>query len=197
MKSLFKETLNSLLLLVSLVCAGTAQADWRLLNEASSLSFVTTKADNVAEAHTFDRLSGSIANNGALDIVIELASVNTMIPVRNERMQNMLFETGMFPRARVTSIVDIAPLVALSPGATTVVPLEITLSLHGKSANYATELAVTRTSGGLIAATRKPVIVTAEAFGLEGGVEALREVAGLSRISHAVPVSFVVQFQQN
>jgi hypothetical protein len=45
----------------------------------------------------------------------------------------------------------------------------------------------------MVAAT-KPLIVDATKFGLSDGIEKLREIAGLSSISHAVPVTFVMTF---
>ena len=47
-----------------LLAINTAQANWSLDNDASTLSFVTVKADHVAEVHTFDVLSGSIGDAG-------------------------------------------------------------------------------------------------------------------------------------
>ena len=41
---------------VLLPAAFSAQAQWQLDNDASTLSFVTIKADHVGEVHTFDRL---------------------------------------------------------------------------------------------------------------------------------------------
>ena len=38
----------------------TAQAEWSLVNDSSTLSFVTIKADHVGEVHTFDLMAGSI-----------------------------------------------------------------------------------------------------------------------------------------
>jgi len=66
------------------------------------------------------------------------------------------------------------------------------LSMRGDSNSYTAQLMLLRTSDGVIASTLKPVIVTADSFGLLDGVEALREVAGLPSISRAVPVSFTV-----
>ena len=43
--------------LAAILFAGAAQAHWSLDNDASSLSFVTVKAEHVAEVHTFDSLS--------------------------------------------------------------------------------------------------------------------------------------------
>lgn len=185
---------TAFVLLAPLLALNSAQAHWSLENEASTLSFVTTKADNVAEVHTFDTLSGSVAPDGAVAISIELASVNTLIPIRNERMQAMLFETALFPNATIAATVDFASISAMAPGSTATMQLPFTLDLHGSSGSYTADVLVTRLEGGVVASTLKPIIVTADAFGLVAGVEALREVAGLTRISNAVPVTFSVTF---
>ena len=192
-KSLLK---TALLLLAPLLLVNPANAHWSLDNEASTLSFVTVKADHVAEVHTFDVLSGSIGDAGEIEIKIELASVNTLIPIRNERMQALLFETNLFPDAIVTGTVDIEALAALEPGASQSLDVEFEFSLHGTSNTLRANLLVIRTNDGIVASTLKPIIVTADSAGLVAGVEALREIAGLPSISRAVPVSFTVVFEQ-
>ena len=180
----------------SLVALNSAQAHWSLDNQASTLSFVTVKADHVAEVHTFDVMSGTIGDAGELEISIELASVNTLIPIRNERMQAMLFETSLFPDATISASVDIEALAGLAAGATQMLQVEFTLAMHGNSKSYMADVLVSRLQGGIVASTVKPIIVTADSYGFVTGVEALREVAGLPSISRAVPVSFTVVFNQ-
>ena len=177
--------------------AGSAQAQWSLDNSASTLSFVTVKADHVGEVHTFDQLSGSIDDRGNVEILVELASVNTLIDIRNERMQSMLFETNLFPRAMITGDVDLASFVEMSPGASITAQVEFELDIHGVSNSYNTELIVTRLANGVVASTSKPIIVTAASHGLVDGVEALREIAGLPSISRSVPVTFNVVFDES
>lgn len=177
--------------------AGSAQAQWSLDNSASTLSFVTVKADHVGEVHTFDQLSGSIDDRGNVEIMVELASVNTLIDIRNERMQSMLFETNLFPRAMITGDVDLASFVEMSPGASITAQVEFELDIHGVSNSYNTELIVTRLVNGVVASTSKPIIVTAASHGLVDGVEALREIAGLPSISRSVPVTFNVVFDES
>lgn len=177
--------------------AGSAQAQWSLDNSASTLSFVTVKADHVGEVHTFDQLSGSIDDRGNVEIMVELASVNTLIDIRNERMQSMLFETNLFPRAMITGDVDLASFVEMSPGASITAQVEFDLDIHGVSNSYNTELIVTRLANGVVASTSKPIIVTAASHGLVDGVEALREIAGLPSISRSVPVTFNVVFDES
>ena len=177
--------------------AGSAQAQWSLDNSASTLSFVTVKADHVGEVHTFDQLSGSIDDRGNVEIMVELASVNTLIDIRNERMQSMLFETNLFPRAMITGDVDLASFTEMSPGASITAQLEFELDIHGVSNSYNAELIVTRLANGVVASTSKPIIVTAASHGLVDGVEALREIAGLPSISRSVPVTFNVVFDES
>ena len=175
--------------------AFSAQAHWQLDNDASTLSFVTIKADHVGEVHTFDRLSGSITHDGNAEITIELISINTLIPIRDERMQNMLFETNLFPEANLTAQLDIGQFAELEIGASATATISFDLSMRDQSNRYQAEVKVTRLADdGIQATTLKPVIVIANSFDLVRGVEALREVAGLPSISNAVPVSFTVVF---
>ncbi|MDG2250365.1 MAG: YceI family protein [Gammaproteobacteria bacterium] len=192
-----KSLVKSMILGASAVLlTNAAQAQWSLDNDSSTLSFVTVKADHVGEVHTFDHLTGTIEDDGAVEITIELASVNTMIDIRNERMQAMLFETNLFPEATIAGSIDLEAITAMPPGAMQSIQVSFDLDIHGASGSYAADVVITRTESGVVASTAKPIVVTAGAHGLVAGVEALREVAGLPSISRAVPVSFTVVFEQ-
>jgi len=182
---------------VAVLFTGVAQAHWSLDNDSSSLSFVTVKAEHVAEVHTFDMLSGIIDDVGDVEISIELASVNTMIDIRNERMQEMLFETNLFPDATVTGKINLDLLAGLDAGTSYARQINFQLSLHGQSVGMAADVQITRTAEGAVFSTLKPIVVMSDSFALTAGVEKLREVAGLPSISRAVPVSFTVVFKQS
>ena len=179
-----------------LFLASSAAAHWELDNNSSTLSFVTVKADHVGEVHTFDQLSGDINDDGSVQITIELASVNTLIDIRNERMQNMLFETNLFPQATISGEIDLDAVAEMDAGVSQAISVDFDLAIHGESSSYTADVLVTRTDSGVLASTVKPIIVMADTHGLVSGVEALREVAGLPSISRAVPVSFNVVFEQ-
>jgi len=181
---------------VAVLFAGAAQAHWSLDNDASTLSFVTVKAEHIAEVHTFDSLSGTIGDDGGVEITIELASVNTMIPIRNERIQEMLFETNLFPDGIITGSIDLDALTDMDAGSSVARQIDFELSLHGQSVALAADVQITRTGEGVIVSTLKPLVVMADSFALTAGVEMLREVAGLPSISRAVPVSFTVVFEE-
>lgn len=185
-----KSVIASVLFFVS----AQASAQWDLDAAQSELSFITVKAEHVAEVHSFTRLEGELSREGAVQLSIDLTSVETGISVRNERMQSMLFETGMYPRARVSANIDVDPITELSLGESVILDVEFILSLHGKELVFSTPLRATRVIDGVRVSTTKPIIVNADAFDLVAGVESLREIAGLPSISLSVPVAFSLSF---
>lgn len=171
------------------VIANAATAQWELDNERSRLSFISVKNAAVGESHVFTSLRGLVGDDGSARIGIDLDSVETAIPIRNERMREMLFETSSFPSASITTTVD-PGVVAQARQAPVVLTVSLTVELHGSSAGYdAVMLVSVAEDGSLHVATREPVVVDAADFDLGAGITALREVAGLASISTSVPVS--------
>jgi polyisoprenoid-binding protein YceI len=188
----------ALAVLLGAVACAPANADWVLNGEKSAVSFVSTKAINVAEVHRFARLSGGVDGDGRVSISIDLASVDTSIEVRDERMRSMLFNTEEYSAAEVTATVDPDKIAGLAAGESVEMTVECTLSLHGNTRPLMLDLVVTRSGASqLLVVSKKPVVVNAPEFGLGEGVEALREIAGLPSISLAVPVSFVLAFDKH
>jgi polyisoprenoid-binding protein YceI len=171
--------------------------DWVLDAGQSRLAFTSVKAGSIAEAHSFNSLKGAVSADGTATLSIDLASVETNIDVRNERVRNMLFETGMFPTADVTVQLDPAHFETLGVGETLIEPVEGELDLHGSQSTIATELAVTRIAENRVKVeTTAPIIVDADVYGLVGGIAALQDIAGLSGITPQVPVSFSITYER-
>ena len=181
--------------LVMLVFAGSVNAAWNLNNDASRLSFISIKKDTVAEVHKFSHLSGSVDDQGKVEVEIQLASVDTAVPIRDERMRDLLFQTNLFPTAKVTAQVDPAEFIGLASGQFRNTETQITVSLHGQSKQYKAAVSVIKLRGGsLLISSIYPIVVNAGDFELAKGVEQLREIAKLPAISTAVPVSLVLVF---
>ena len=172
-------------------------AQWKLDNETSELRFVTTKNTNVAEVQQFRKLAGELGPSGTVHFVIDLASVETQVPIRNERMQTMLFEVAQFPTAQFEGQVDMQRIAALQPGMSTDMDIEGKLTIHGKTQDTKALLRVVRLQGErLQVSTRAPVLVSALPFDLAAGIEKLREIVGLPNIIGTVPVSFALTFRK-
>jgi polyisoprenoid-binding protein YceI len=184
---------------VAWLVAGSASAEWTLIPDKSHLSFVSVKKEHIAETHTFDKLEGSISNTGTGELLIDLNSVDTKIPIRDDRMREFLFETNVYPNAVFEVNVDareFAELNELAVGDQQLIPLRGRLGLHGVSQELTADAIVTKAGASRIhVSSAAPVIVRAEDFNLVAGINKLREIAGLSSISYSVPVTFNLTFK--
>lgn len=174
----------------------TAQADWSLDQEASTLNFLTSKAGSITEINTFTELDGQVISGGLASLEISLASVDTSIPIRDERMQNMLFNLDDYPLATVEIDVSQDDLEGMAHGENVQTHKVAALSLNGVTNSVETDLSITRLAdGGLLVSLQQPLVINAGSFGLAEGVEELREVAGLPQINNNVIVTFLLVYQ--
>ena len=190
--------INQLFIVTTLLVAGPCFAAWTLDNDSSQVSFVSVKAGDAGEVHRFTEISGELSSGGNASVTIQLASVDTLIPLRDERMRELLFQTNLFPTASLSTNIDMDALNAIEPGDSMDMAANLTLELHGQQLSLAAEMIVARLGDQrLMVSSRKPVIVNAASVDLVDGIEALREIANLPSISKAVPVSFVLTFDEN
>lgn len=174
-----------------------AVTDWTLAPAESRVAFASVKADRVGEAHYFRELSGAVTADGAFTLEIPLASVETNIEIRNERMRDMLFEVAQFPSAKLSGSVDLATLSGLAVGERTSASIPAELELHGVKTALDVPVFITRISENRVAVeTSQPVLIEAGAFGLDAGLERLRTVANLPSISPVAPVTASLVFER-
>ena len=185
---------------IFILASGAASADvgWTLSPTESRVSFVSVKQGATGEVHHFTEAEGAVSEQGNVSLSIDTASVETWIDVRNERMVDYLFQSGIFPTATLSMKVDMDELSNMEAGETRQISVSGSLSLVGQSGDIEAELLVSRLAEDkVLVATLQPVVVQAEAFDLVAGIETLRELAELSSISVAVPVSAVLVFVKN
>src|SRR5262249_8826711 len=108
-------------LAASLTCTA-GHAAWRVDSGQSTFSFTTAKAARpgaaaLEEAQTSRQIDGPVGDDGRLVFDVELASVETNIGLRNERLKDMLFKVADHPKAVFTGTVDMRRVRALAPGA--------------------------------------------------------------------------------
>ena len=185
-----------LLVMLSLFSANSFAAEWQLDPTSSQLSFISTKKVNVAQTHHFNNIQGSVDSQGQLILEIDLASVDTNIAVRDERMKTFLFEIDKFTTATITAAIDTSDIDAIAEGASAVLTVDAELDLHGEKKPLQIDIVVTRLVGAKLSVVSvQPVILNLSDFSLVAGVEKLMELAKLPSISQAVPVSFYLIFK--
>jgi len=181
------------LCLASLAADGRSAAaqDWQVVSDASVVSFVSVKNGETAEAHRFRRVTGRVDERGQARIAIDLASVDTQIAIRDQRMRAFLFKVADFPEAAVRADVALDALKTLAVGERQALTLPVEVAANGSAVRYEAELTITRIAPDRISvATAVPLIVYAEDFGYGAGLRKLQDLAGLDSIQPAVPVTF-------
>jgi polyisoprenoid-binding protein YceI len=175
---------------------------WQVDNPKSTLHFVTTKAGQpgvggIGEVQRFGQFAGGMSSGGDINFTVTLASVATGVDIRDERLRTMLFNVKDMPLAAFTARIDPAALRDLGPGAVKDIDVAGQLTMAGQSKPLAAKLRVMRLGASqLSVATRLPIMVDAAQFGLASGVEAMREVMGLSFLATSAPVSVQLVLDQ-
>ena len=189
--------MNKILLLFVLV-SPVCLAEWQLNSDESHLSFISIKNGLVAEVHLFKSLSGDVSGEGQATINVELASLETNIPIRNDRMKSMLFEVQRYATATAKAMLDMSQYTDLTPGQSAESRVDLSLDLHGVSQQMFAVVKVTRTDQEIWQVTSiEPLVLNAVSHNLAEGIEALRSVAGLKEITPVVPITFSLQFNSN
>ena len=180
--------------LAVLTSAVPAWAEWQVADN-SSIQFVSIKNNTIGEISHFDMISGTVGDQGAVEVRVALDSVETNIGIRNDRMKKMLFEVGLYPEAVITAQLTPETMAVLGSSSGAAVPVVLQIDLHGQVVSKDAVLTVSATdAGGFSATTSQPILLNAAEFDLEDGVAALQSVAGLNAISRVIPVTVSLNF---
>jgi polyisoprenoid-binding protein YceI len=189
--------LNRLLLLLLMICLShPVMAEWTLNQDSSQINFISVKKNKVGEVHVLTGLTGSVNDNGEVSITINLNSVETQIPVRNERLKKLFFETDIYPVATAVTTLDLTEINALIPGQLMTQELTINLQLHGVQAALPVSVQVSALSDHALWVTlTEPVVLNIEDYALYDGLKTLMALAKLPSISTVVPVTAGLLFE--
>ena len=194
----FFENINStkFVFLVLLIAPLMVQAGWDLDESDSSIEFISIKNNQISESHNFQKISGSITSEGLVNVSVDLNSVNTKIPIRDERMRNLFFETKLFPSATFSAQIPAADL-NFEGKTLRVVEVNGQLNLHGMQAELKSRVTVLNNNNTVRVITNYPILIAAEDFNLTAGVAKLQKIAGLDAISSVVPVILDLVFLES
>lgn len=174
--------------------ATTAIADsWTLDSEMSNISFGSIKNDYAGESHRFKDVSGSVDDTGMVRIEIALASVETMIDIRNERLAEFVFKNS--PTATITAQLDMNTLSGLAVGDAATTDVTGTLNLGGTDVELDASFFVMRVQDDQVLATNEGMIMlSTEDAGIDAGIDKLQELASLDGITRVSPVTLRLIF---
>ena len=178
--------------------AGNIQASWTLQPSSSHIHFLSIKATHIGEVHSFTKFKGSVQDNGLARIQIDLSSVDTLIPIRNERMRNLLFAINEHPTATINTKISIAEFKDMKIGSEVGTQIEAGLEFKGTNNQVIADIIVSRQNESTFTIqSRSPLLLSATDLGIIEGIEKLREIAGLTNISFSIPASFRLTFKES
>ena len=164
-----------------------AAADWTLDAANSTLAFGSVKNDYIGESHSFTGLSGSASGDTAT-VEISLASVQTNIDIRNERMIEHVFQSAA--TASISAEFDMAAMEAMAVGDMATMESFGTLTLLGEEIPLDVNLHVVRLSEDRVMVTSDGLIMlSTDDAGIDGAIDTLQELAGLDGITRVTPVT--------
>lgn len=167
---------------------------WQLSADESLVAYGSIKKNVVGEVNHFDSISGGIASDGKVAINIDLASVNTKVDIRNQRMIKHVF--GDNAQATLKTALDMSVIDNLVVGASTIMEVEGFLTFLGNEVEVDTNFFVIKLSDTKILATTNDMIMlpTGE-LGINAGIDKLMELAKLPGITRVSPVTLRFMFE--
>ncbi|HWK52799.1 MAG TPA: YceI family protein [Hyphomicrobiales bacterium] len=177
--------------------AAMAQADWTLDGGASSFHYVTSKNAAVSEVNSITGLSGAIGADDKATLQLDLSTVNTAVEIRDERMRDIVFQVADFPSATISVTVDGEGLEQMQTGMPVSGSYTASVDLHGMTQELEAELEIVKLDANTLQVNlARPLIVNAASFGLQDGVEELRNLAALTTINPNVVVDFSLLYRK-
>ena len=191
------KNLKRLLIIYSLIlfCLPAHAADWQLNRERSAISYLSSKqatADTplMFESNLFREFSGTI-DGSQVELVVELDSLDTKVPIRDERVAEHVFLSKQYPQATVSATVDGIEQLSYERK-----QISATLTMRGQSRNLQAEVIIERSDPKTLRMqTTTPVLVNANAYGMLEGFAILKQLVGLMQIPMTIPVSFHLVFE--
>lgn len=176
------------------LAAPMALADgWTLDGASSNLSFGSIKSEYNGESHSFKDITGSVSESGAVELVVDLTSVETNIDIRNERMIEHVFKAAK--TATINAQIDMDALGALGVGDSKIMEVTGTVNVVGAEVELDAEMFVMRVSeDSAMVASNGLIFLDVEEAGLNAGVDKLMELAGLESITRSSPVTMRLMF---
>lgn len=169
---------------------------WTLDAENSKISFGSVKNHYNGESHSFAEISGSVSPSGEAVVAIALASVQTNVDKRNERLIKHVFTAG--PTAELSAQIDMDAMASLPVGGMTNMMVEGDLTLLGEPIPLDVSMFAVRVAEDKVVVMSDDLIfLAADEAGLDTGLDTLADLAGLDDITRAVPASLRLVFDAN
>jgi polyisoprenoid-binding protein YceI len=174
----------------STIYLGAAKAPFSVLSDsnknAASVVFI--------KFILFPGITGSISNSGQAEININLSSIDTNIPIRDQRLKALFFKVAKFPQATIKATIDMKKIKSIRYYKRMEIPA--ILEFYGVSKEIKLEVLIAKVyKKKLLITSMKPIIINAKDYGVPAkNLVALSKTVGGLSLSEEVAVNFVLSF---
>ncbi|WP_318516590.1 YceI family protein [Photobacterium leiognathi] len=184
--------MKALCLLISLFAFSSSAYSSSLFNvdeSLSTVSFASIKLQYVVEPAVINKVTGNIDENGDFIFNLPLSELNTGIPIRNERLNTLFFDSKSFPQIQVKGKVDMDILKADKAILQKKIPFSV--EIFGTKNSVKALVNIVKVGDNIAISSAKPVIISASNYLIPAThLTKLAETVGGIAISNTVPVSF-------
>lgn len=169
-------------------CQSYAQGNYTIDEAVSTVNFATIKKQYVVEPASVSQVSGYVNESGELSASVPLSKINTGISIRDDRLNQLFFNSAVFPNIDVKASIPTELLTAES--VVKQVTLPVSLTIVGNSQTVDMNLTVVKSGDIVAVSSARPVIIRASAFGIPAdNLTKLAATVGGIAISDTVPVT--------
>ncbi len=179
------------LLLVLGSTAALSNGNYQLDPNLSSVSFATTKKQYIVEPATLNLLSGALSEKGEFQVIAELKSLSTGVPIRDTRLNELYFDAAKYPNVTVSGVIDWQALA----GGPVKTNISADVSIYGNTKKMDFPVIIVPTDNYLTVSSSAVVVVNAADFGIPTeNLAKLAETVGGIEISTQVPLTLSLTF---
>ena len=182
-----KKAIGAMLLLAASY-QSYAQGGYTIDEAVSTVNFATIKKQYVVEPASVSQVSGQVSESGELSASVPLNKISTGVSIRDDRLNQLFFNSAAFPTIDVQSNIPADLLKADS--VVKQITLPVALTIMGNTQTVDMNLNVVKSGDIVAVSSARPVIISASAFGIpaENLTQLAATVGGIA-ISDTVPVN--------
>ncbi|MCX4029749.1 YceI family protein [Endozoicomonas sp. SM1973] len=192
------------IILMTTLVASTAlpvQAAWQVQSEHSKVNFVTekifTNGKSVKETQLISGVSGQVNDQKQAEIKIDLATIDTKIPIRNDRIKQWVLDTTNYRYATVKADLSGIDEQKLTVGAVKQMEVDGKLTIRETTLPIKLFVKVIKSSAtDYLVESYQDTSINISQYGGEAGVQQMTKVMGLKSITSVVPVKWALTLKQ-
>ncbi|WP_163833641.1 YceI family protein [Spartinivicinus ruber] len=185
------------LLLGALLTAAVSQvqAAWLVQSENSKVNFITEKIftndKSVKETQLISGVAGEVDNQKQAEIKIDLATIDTKIPVRNDRIKKWVLDITNYRYATVKADLSAINEQKIAVGDSKQMAVDGSLTIREATLPIQLFVKVTKNSATHYSVVSyKDTSININQYGGEDGIQKMTQVMGLKSINPVVSVKW-------